>query len=78
MNVQIGIDLMGGDHSPLVIWEVLIDVLNSRASNSHISFIAFASHEVKEQILSHSTYKGYPEVISSESFIILLLLCPLP
>ncbi|QXE26843.1 phosphate acyltransferase PlsX [Chlamydia buteonis] len=69
MNVQIGIDLMGGDHSPLVIWEVLIDVLNSRASNSHISFTAFASNEVKEQILSNSTYRGYPEVIASESFI---------
>ncbi|MEF9519761.1 phosphate acyltransferase PlsX [Chlamydia crocodili] len=69
MNVQIGIDLMGGDHSPLIIWEVLIDVLHSRASNSHISFTAFASDEVKEQILNNYTHKEYPEIIASESFI---------
>ncbi|WP_348663107.1 phosphate acyltransferase PlsX [Chlamydia vaughanii] len=69
MKVQIGIDLMGGDHSPLVIWEVLIDVLQSRTTNAQVSFTAFASKEVKEQILNSGKYEDYPEIIASEGFV---------
>lgn len=70
MKVRIGVDLMGGDHSPLVIWEVLVDVLNSCKVSPTFTFIAFASSEVREEILKDGTLSdGYPEIIVSESVI---------
>ncbi|WP_038500769.1 phosphate acyltransferase PlsX [Chlamydia avium] len=69
MKVCIGIDLMGGDHSPFVIWEELINVLKSRDSKTQIAFTAFATEEVREQILSRGIGKNYPEIIVANDFI---------
>lgn len=50
MTVRIGVDLMGGDLSPFVIWEVLLEVL--RANDGRASLVAFASKEIKKKIAS--------------------------
>lgn len=68
MKVCIGIDLMGGDRSPLVIWEELINVLQARDAEQ-IAFTAFATKEVKEHILSCGTREGCPEIVESQDFI---------
>lgn len=69
MKVCIGVDLMGGDRSPFVIWEELINVLKSRNSQMQIAFTAFATKEVKEQVLSRGIGNNYPEIVEADDFI---------
>lgn len=70
MKIRIGLDLMGGDHSPLVIWDVLLDVLKSRPlRSSHVQFVAFASKEVKASIAEQYLLEESPEIVVSENFV---------
>ncbi|ANH78755.1 phosphate acyltransferase PlsX [Candidatus Chlamydia sanziniae] len=69
MKVRIGLDLMGGDHSPLVVWEVLVDVLRSQAPNQELVFTAFASQDVQEEIAERFPMNEFPKIVAASSFV---------
>ncbi|WP_201456295.1 phosphate acyltransferase PlsX [Chlamydia sp. 17-3921] len=68
MKVRIGIDLMGGDHTPLTVWKVLIDVLNSQDASMPYIFTAFLSREVHEEIIKESLREDL-EIVVAETFV---------
>ncbi|WP_100934174.1 phosphate acyltransferase PlsX [Candidatus Chlamydia corallus] len=73
MKVQIGIDLMGGDHSPLVVWKVLVDVLKSQDSDIPFAFTLFASEDIQKKIQkefkSELPSEKFPKIIAAENFV---------
>ncbi|SPN74069.1 Phosphate acyltransferase,putative glycerol-3-phosphate acyltransferase PlsX,Fatty acid/phospholipid biosynthesis enzyme,fatty acid/phospholipid synthesis protein PlsX,Fatty acid synthesis protein [Chlamydia serpentis] len=73
MEVQIGIDLMGGDHSPLVVWKVLVDILKCQDSSLPFAFTLFASEDVQkkiqEEFVTELPPDRFPKIIASKDFI---------
>lgn len=67
--VRIGIDLMGGDHSPFVIWEAVNQVLDTRPDISSVSFVAFASSDRSDSQLDFSFSHAKHEVLFAENFV---------
>lgn len=68
MNVRIGVDLMGGDHSPFTIWEALIHVLELGPNCAGVQFVVFVSKEVQEQILAQNLQiENFPDIVVSEN-----------
>ena len=68
MKVRLGIDMMGGDHDPLVVWDALEEVLLSLEGGQSVEFSVFATPDVHHQItrspLSHSV-----QIVAAESFV---------
>ena len=68
MKVRLGIDMMGGDHDPLVVWDALEEVLLSLEGGQSVEFSVFATPDVHHQItrspLSHSV-----RIVAAESFV---------
>lgn len=69
MKTRIGIDLMGGDHSPFILWDVLMNVLKSRPACDDVHFVTFASKEVQSAILEQNFLDKIPEIVVSENFV---------
>lgn len=69
MKVNIGIDLMGGDHSPFLIWEVLTDIVRDTNWLDQVDFTVFATEEVGERILGCSTCENLPTLVLANSVV---------
>jgi Fatty acid/phospholipid biosynthesis enzyme len=67
MKVRLGVDMMGGDHDPLVVWEALEEVLLS-LDGQPVEFSVFATPDVHQQ-LTHSPLSRSVQMIASESFV---------
>ncbi|MBQ8498543.1 phosphate acyltransferase PlsX [Chlamydia sp.] len=68
MQVHLGIDMMGGDHDPLVVWRAVEKVLLSSGGEQFVKFTVFATSGVRQQLISSSSIRSV-QIVVSEDFV---------
>lgn len=68
MKVRLGVDMMGGDHDPLVVWEALGEVLLSSTGEQPVEFTVFATSDVHHQLMNSPLSRSV-RIVTAEDFV---------
>ncbi|AGT64776.1 phosphate acyltransferase PlsX [Chlamydia trachomatis] len=68
MKVRLGVDMLGGDHDPLVVWEALGEVLLSSTGEQPVEFTVFATSDVHHQLMNSPLSRSV-RIVTAEDFV---------